>query len=50
MSGYIVLLIQQALEADPNAIIYDWFPFAQTIETVIEWSNGVVSQLWSFCK
>ena len=50
MSGYIDLLIRQALTDDPDAVIYDWFPFPDTIETVIQWSNGVIEQHWHFVR
>lgn len=50
MSGYIDFIIRQALKEDPHALIYDWFPFPDTIETVIKYSNGVIEQHWSFIR
>lgn len=48
MNGYIAFIIRQALTNDPDAIVYDWFPFPNVMETVIHWSNGLYTQGWSF--
>lgn len=48
MNGYIHFVINQALRQDEAACIYCQRIDKRTMELVIEWSNGVVSQHWYF--
>lgn len=50
MNGYLHFVIRRALVLDSESVIYDWFPFPTIMETIILWSNGVISQHWSFMK